>query len=299
MKILVSGSSGLIGAALLPALSMAGHSVTSLVRPGTKPGQEQIVWDPAASRLDPASIEGFDAVINLAGENIAGGRWTGERKQRIQDSRVKSAGLLAQTLARLSQPPRVLVAASATGYYGDRGDEILTESSAPGSGFLADVCRAWEKAAKPASDAGIRVVNPRFGVVLSGRGGALAKMLPPFKAGLGGPVGSGRQYMSWIAIADLVGAVQYALAADSLAGPVNFVAPNATTNREFTKTLGRILGRPAILPLPAIAVRLLFGQMGDELLLASARVRPAILDKTGYTFRNPDLEDALRRVLGK
>lgn len=299
MKILVTGSSGLLGSALTPSLTAGGNTITRLVRPGTKPGPSQIVWDPAAGRLDAGSLEGFDAVVNLAGENIAGGRWTPERKRLLRDSRVKSTLLLAETLGKLSRPPRVLVAASATGYYGDRGDEMLTEASEPGSGFLAEVCRPWEDSTRPAAAAGIRVVNVRFGIVLSAAGGALAKMLPPFKAGVGGPVGSGRQYMSWIALEDVVRVIEHALVTEALAGPVNVVAPEPVTNREFARTLGRVLGRPALLPLPAFAVRLLFGEMGDELLLASARVRPSRLEATNYRFLYPDLEGALRRSLGR
>ncbi|HEV2380891.1 MAG TPA: TIGR01777 family oxidoreductase [Terriglobia bacterium] len=299
MKVLVTGSSGFLGSALTRSLTTGGHSVTRLVRPGTKPGPSQIVWDPSAGRLDPNSIEGFDAVLSLAGENIAGGRWTPERKRLLRDSRVKSTLLLAETLARLSRQPRVLVAASATGYYGDRGDEMLTEASAPGSGFLAEVCRAWEDSTRPAAAAGIRVVNVRFGIVLSAAGGALAKMLPPFKAGVGGPVGSGRQYMSWIALDDVVRVIEHAFVTDSLAGPVNVVAPEPLTNREFARTLGRVLGRPALLPLPAFAVRLLFGEMGDALLIASARVRPSRLEAANYRFLYPELEGALRRLLGR
>ena len=297
MKILLTGSSGLLGSALTPSLRASGHTVTRLVRPGTRPGPGQIVWDPAAGRLDPASIDGFDAVVHLAGENIAGARWTEERKRLLRDSRVRSTRLLAETLGKLSRAPLVLLSASAIGYYGDRGDEVLTEASAPGSGFLADVCRAWEDAAKPASDAGIRVVNLRFSVVLSAAGGALAKMLPPFKAGLGGPVGSGRQHMSWIALNDVVGAIQHALLTGSLAGPVNVVAPEPATNREFARTLGRVLRRPAFLPLPLFAVRFLFGEMGNDLLLASARVAPSRLEDSGYRFLYPELEGALRHVL--
>jgi uncharacterized protein (TIGR01777 family) len=297
MTILISGSSGLIGSALMPSLAAEGHSVTRLVRSGTKPGPGQIVWDPAAGRLDPAAIEGFDAVVHLAGENIAAGRWTAGRKQQIRDSRVKSTRLLADTLAKLAQRPRVLLAAGAIGFYGDRGDEVLTEASAAGSGFLAEVCRAWEDSTKPASDAGIRVVNLRFGVLLSATGGALTKMLAPFKAGLGGPVGSGRQYMSWITLDDVAGAVRHTLAAESLSGPVNIVAPHPVTNGEFARALGRVLKRPAFLPAPAFALRLLLGEMADALLLASTRVRPSCLEAEGYKFLHPDLEVALRHLL--
>ena len=297
MKILITGSSGLIGSALTLSLAAGGDSVTRLVRPGTRPAAAEIVWDPAAGRLDLTSIEGFDAVVHLAGENIAGGRWTPARKQLLRDSRVKSTRLLAGALAALSRPPRVLLSASATGFYGNRGDEAVTETSTPGSGFLAEVCREWEAATEPASAKRIRVVNLRFGVVLSAKGGALAKMLPPFKAGLGGPVGSGRQFMSWIALDDAIGAIRSLLNTDSLAGPVNVVAPESVTNRKFARTLGRVLGRPALLPMPAFAVRLVFGEMGDELLLASARVRPARLEESGYRFLYPELEGALGHIL--
>ena len=237
--------------------------------------------------------------MHLAGENIAVRRWTPAQKARIRDSRVQGTRLLAQSLARLQQPPTVMVCASAIGFYGDRGEELLTEGSAPGSGFLTDTCRAWEAAAQPASEKDIRVVNLRLGVVLSPGGGALAKMLLPFRLGVGGKIGSGRQYMSWIEIDDVVGVIHYALTTDELRGPVNAVAPNPVTNREFTKTLGRVLSRPTIFPMPAFAARLAFGEMADELLLASTRVKPARLQNSGYYFRHPRLEDALRHLLGK
>jgi hypothetical protein len=299
MKILVSGSTGLIGSALVPFLTAGGHKVIRLIRAETRPGQAAVHWDPAAGKIDSNALEGLDAVVHLAGENIAVRRWTPAQKARIRDSRVQGTRLLAQSLARLQQPPKVMVCASAIGFYGDRGEELLTEASAPGSGFLTDTCRDWEAAAQPASEKNIRVVNLRLGVVLNPGGGALAKMLLPFRLGVGGKIGSGRQYMSWIGIDDVVGVIHYALTTDELRGPVNAVAPNPVTNREFTKTLGRVLSRPTIFPMPAFAARLAFGEMADELLLASTRVKPARLQNSGYYFHHPRLEDALRHLLGK
>jgi uncharacterized protein (TIGR01777 family) len=272
------------------------------VRPATTallPGERAVSWDPAAGAIDSTGLVGVDAVVHLAGESIAGGRWTEARKRRIRDSRVSSTRLLARALAQLASPPRVLVAASATGYYGDRGAEVLREESAPGAGFLAGVCREWEAAAEPAARHGIRVVHLRIGLVLSRDGGALASLLTPFRLGAGGPVGSGAQYWSWITLDDLLGAILHALTTEALAGPVNAVAPNPVTNREFAKTLGRVLRRPALLPLPAFAARLVLGEMADALLLASARVVPARLQATGYAFRAPTLEGALRHELGR
>jgi uncharacterized protein (TIGR01777 family) len=298
MRFLVTGSSGLIGSALVPSLAAEGHQVTRLVRPKTRPGAEQVVWDPDAGRLDPATIDGFDAVVHLAGESVASRRWTAEQKKRIFESRVKSTQLLAATLTQLSHPPRTLVCASAVGYYGDRGDELLTEESAPGSGFPCSMCREWEQAAELAAPS-VRVVKLRFGAVLSVAGGALARMLPPFKAGLGGALGSGRQYMGWIAIHDAAGVIRHGLSNESLSGPVNAVAPQPVTNREFTKTLGRVLGRPTFLAVPSFVLRLAVGEMADALLLASSRVLPARLQSSGYAFRYPKLEGALRHLLGK
>jgi uncharacterized protein len=298
MKVLVTGSSGLVGSALAPRLAAEAHQVTRLVRPKTRPAAGQVVWDPDAGRLDPASIEGFDAVVHLAGENIASRRWSGEQKRRIRDSRVKSTRLLATTLKQLSQPPRVLVCASAVGYYGDRGDELLTEESAPGSGLLPQVCREWEDAAELAGPA-IRVVKLRFGAVLSAAGGALGRMLPPFKAGLGGILGNGRQFMSWIAVDDAIGVIEHALVDESLCGPVNAVTPQPVTNRDFTKALGRALGRPTLFPVPSFVLRLAFGELAEALLLASARVVPARLQSSGYSFRYPDLPGALKHLLHK
>ncbi len=299
MKILVSGASGLIGSALVPVLTASGHDVIRLVRSQPAAGEAAVRWDPEAGTLDAAGLEGLDAVVHLAGENLAEGRWTAEKKRRIRESRVKGTRLLCEALAGLARPPRVLVSASAVGYYGDRGDELLTEESPPGSGFLAAVARDWEAAAEPARRAGIRVVHPRMGPVLTPAGGVLAKMLPPFQAGLGGRVGSGRQYVSWIAVDDLLDAMLHLLATEALRGPVNMVAPRPVTNAEFAATLGRVLGRPAVLAVPAFAARLALGEMADEVLLASARVTPVRLAASGYRFRYPELEGALRHLLGR
>jgi uncharacterized protein len=244
-------------------------------------------------------MEGFDAVVHLAGEDISSGTWTAAKKARIRQSRVEGTGLLARTLASLDRAPGVLACASAIGYYGDRGDQILTEESEPGAGFLASVCRDWEEAAKPAAEAGIRVAHLRFGVVLSADGGALARMLGPFRMGMGGPLGSGRQYVSWIAIDDAVGAIGHVLSTRTLRGAVNVAAPAPVTHAEFARTLGRVLGRPTILGMPGFAVRLMFGEMADELLLASQRLAPVRLLSTGYQFRFPELEPALRHLLAE
>jgi uncharacterized protein (TIGR01777 family) len=298
MRILITGSSGLIGSALALFLSEHGHAVVRLVRSQPRKREEEVHWDPAAGRLDPTDLQGLDAVVHLAGENISQ-RWTREKKVRIRDSRVKGTRLLAESLARLSRPPAVLVSASAVGYYGDCGDQVLREESPSGRGFLSEVCREWEAATEPAARKGIRVVNLRTGVVLSARGGALARMLLPFRLGLGGRIGTGKQYLSWIALDDLVGVIVHALTHDALQGPVNAVSPNPVTNLEFTKILGRVLHRPTLFAIPAFALRLVFGRMVDELLLASARVEPARLLESGYVFRYPELEGALRYLLGK
>jgi len=302
MHILVSGSSGLIGSAFLRFLREQGNSATLLRRPETKLHDEQkfgyMGWDPDNGHLDAEGIHRMDAVVHLAGENIAGGRWTAARKARIRDSRVKSTRLLAETIASRPQPPKVLVSASGIGFYGDRGDELLDEESPAGKGYLAEVCQAWEAATEPARKAGIRVVHVRIGVVLDAHGGALGKMLLPFKMGLGGVIGSGRQYWSWVHVADVVGAIWHAIATENLTGPVNAVAPNPATNREFTKTLGRVLGRPTIFPMPAFAASLALGEMAEALLLASHRVASNRLTATGYQFRYPDLEGALKNLLG-
>jgi len=299
MKILVTGSRGLIGSALVPCLTAAGHQVTRLVRGQLSPAEaSEISWNPDRGQLDPAALAGFDAVVHLAGENIAAGRWTAERKARIRDSRLVGTRLLSQTLAQLSRRPKVLVSASAVGFYGDRGEQPVDEASPPGAGFLAQVCRDWEAATGPAAAAGVRVVSVRIGLVLAARGGALAKMLPVFRWGLGGRLGSGRQYMSWITLDDVVAAIAHALATEALRGPVNLVAPQPVTNRQFTKALGRVLGRPALLPVPAFVLRAIWGQMAKELFLSSARVTPRRLLDSGYRFRDPELSAALRRLLG-
>lgn len=298
MNILVTGSTGMVGSALVPFLTTGGHQVKRLTH-GNREGAEWIRWDPRQGQLDAASLQGLDVVIHLAGENIAGGRWSDERKQRIRDSRVKGTSLLCEKLAGLDQPPKVIVSASAIGFYGPRGSEKLDEDSPAGTGFLAEVCKEWEDACAPARDKGIRVVNARLGVVLSPNGGALAKMLLPFKMGVGGVVGSGQQYMSWIALDDVVGGLHQVVVTETLRGPVNLVAPNAATNHQFTKALGKVLGRPTILPMPAFMARLAFGEMADELLLTGQHVTPKKLLESDYAFRYPDLEGALRHLLGR
>ncbi len=298
MRILLTGSNGLIGRAVNASLAAEGHDVFCLTRPQSRHQERMIHWDPVAGSINKGELENFDAVVHLAGETIVG-RWTPAKKARILDSRVKGTQLLCESLANLNKRPPVLVAASAVGYYGDRGDQLMTEESSVGSLYLSGVTKAWEEAAEPARTNGIRVVNLRIGFVLSKAGGGLAAMLPPFKLGVGGRVGSGRQYLSWIAIDDVVGAIAHAVLTSSLHGPVNAVAPNAVTNREFTKALGSVLGRPTIFPLPVFAARLAMGEMADNLLLASTRVDPVRLRETGYEFKYPDLRGALRHVLGK
>ncbi len=300
MKILVTGSSGLVGSQLVPALRTLGHDVVRLVRDKAQLGEGSAHWDPAAGQIDPAALKDCDAAVNLAGESIAEGRWSEKRKRAIRESRVDSTHTIAAALAALEPKPRVLVNASAIGFYGSRPGEVLDETSATGSGdFLSGVCRDWEAATEPAAEAGVRVVLARFGVILSPKGGALGKMLLPFKLGLGGKIGRGDQSMSWIAIDDVTGAILHCLSATSLNGPVNFVAPQPVTNLEFTKTLGRVLSRPTLFPMPAFAARAAFGQMGQELLLGSQRVKPARLLAAGYAFKFPQLEAALRHGLAQ
>ena len=297
-RILVSGASGPIGTALLPSLKSAGAAITRLARKGAKylaPDEQQIPWDPRQS-LSPEAVSGFDAVIHLAGESIVG-RWTDAKKREIRDSRVNGTSTLAQALSSANQKPQVFISGSAIGYYGDRGDEVLNEQSTPGTGFLSEVCTEWEASARPAINAGIGTVLMRTGIVLSRNGGALAKMLTPFKLGVGGRVGNGRQWMSWIDVQDMVGAIHFMLQNDSLTGPVNVVAPNPIRNAEFTKTLATVLSRPAIFPVPAFAVKLGFGEMGETALLGSQRVEPCQLMNSGYAFQFNELRASLGHLL--
>lgn len=299
LKILVSGSSGLIGSALVPFLATAGHRVVRLVRPSSRAGGDAIPWDPAAGLLNPDDVEGFDAVIHLSGESLDALRWTAGKKQRILDSRVKSTRLLCETLAKLKRPPRVLLSASAIGFYGNRGGEILSEESRGGPGWLPEVCRQWEQSTESAAQAGIRVVNMRIGVVLSPRGGLLARLLPVARLGLGGPIGTGWQFMSLITIDDLVSAIYHTLRTDSLRGPVNMVGPRAIPQRELAKTLGLVLQRPVFLRLPAFAVQALMGEVANALVLSSAHVEPRLLTESGFVFQFPDMEIGLRHLLGR
>ena len=296
MKVLIAGASGLIGSALIRALEAEGAEVTRLVR--SFAGAGEIEWHPNQDQIDASRLRGFDAVINLAGENIAAGRWTDDQKRKIRDSRVNGTHLLSEAIAKLSKRPGVFVCASATGIYGDRGDEILDEQSDSGGGFLAGVCREWEMATAPAMQAGIRTVNLRFGPILAREGGMLAKLLTPFKMGMGGKVGSGKQYISWVAIEDAIGAIKVALQDESVRGPLNVVSPNPVTNEVFTKTLGHVLSRPTALAMPAFAAKLAFGEMADEMLLTSQRAVPKKLTQSGYEFQQPELEGALRKYLG-
>ena len=295
-RILVSGSSGPIGAALLHLATTRGYDVTRLVRTAAA-GASQITWDPFKP-LAPELVSGFDAVVHLAGETIVG-RWTEKKKSRILQSRAVGTRNLSEALARAPQPPRVFISSSAVGYYGNRDHEVLQESSSPGQGFLPEVCRAWEAATKPAEDAGIRTAHIRTGLVLAASGGALPQMLTPFRFGIGGRVGDGRQWWSWIDIHDHVEAIHHILKTDVLRGPVNLVAPNPVTNAEFTKILASVLSRPAIFPVPAFVARLAFGQMGDELLLASQRVEPTKLIASGFSFQYTDLRASLEELLSK
>ena len=298
MDVVVSGSSGLIGTALGGALQRAGHRMVPLVR--SQPVGAAIGWDPDHGRIDAGGLEGVGAVVHLAGEGIGSKRWNDAHKARIRDSRVRGTALLAETLATLNRPPKVLLSGSAVGYYGDRGDEVLTESSRPGSDFLAGVCTAWEAATAPAEEAGIRVAHIRTGIVLSGRGGVLPKMLGPFKFGAGGKLGSGRQWMSWIALEDEVGAIVHLLGDDTLSGPFNLTAPNPVTNAEMTKAIGAALHRPTLLPAPAFALKTALGaEMAEELLLVSQRALPTRLLDSGFTFRHAELGEALRVALAE
>jgi hypothetical protein len=297
LTVAVSGASGLVGGALVPFLTTGGHRVRRLVR--GQPQAGDIAWAPGQGEMDMIALEGVDAVVHLAGAPIAEGRWTEERKDLIRRSRVEGTRVLCESLARLARPPKVLVSASAMGFYGSRGDEVLTESSPPGEGFLAGVTREWEAATAPAEQAGIRVVHLRLGVVLSAAGGALAKMLPAFLAGAGGRIGDGQQWMSWVSLEDVLGLIHSALFTPGLRGPVNAVAPQPVRQEELARTLGQVLSRPAVMPLPAPAVRAAFGEMGQETLLLSSRIRPEVAERQGFTFLHPTLEQALRFTLGK
>jgi uncharacterized protein (TIGR01777 family) len=298
MKVAITGASGFVGSALVPFLKTGGHEVVRLVRRAPR-AKDEARWDPEAGEIDAAALEGVDAVVNLSGENLAGGRWSEARKALLRSSRLGPTDVLARTLGGLKRKPKVLVSASAIGYYGNRGDAWVTEKDGPADDFLGRLSVDWERATAPAAEAGIRVVHPRIGVVLSPGGGALGKMLLPFRAGLGGVLGPGSQYMSWITMDDLLGVIHHLLDRDDLAGPVNAVAPEPVTNAVFTKTLGRVLGRPTVAPAPALALRLALGEMADATLLSSTRVRPERLLATGYRFRFPELAGALRHLLGR
>lgn len=294
--IAVTGSTGLIGSALVRLLETEGHRVTRIVHSHPDSARGDVPWNPATGELDAARLEGVDAVVHLAGENV-GERWTEEKKERIRRSRVEGTRLLSEALAGLRAPPRVLVSASAVGLYGDRGEERLDETSPPGNDFLAEVAREWEAATRPAEERGVRVVHLRFGVVLSAAGGALAKMLPPFRLGVGGKLGSGEQWMSWVALDDVVGAIRFALFHEEVRGSFNVTSPHPVTNEEFTDALGDVLGRPTFATVPARVLRFLFGEMADSTLLASQRVYPKRLQQAGFHFRHPEIRGALRSAL--
>ncbi len=294
MKIIIAGASGFVGKALVSALKKEGHTLYLLTRGPSQPEAGKSHWDPEHGEIDRKILEGSDVWINLAGENIAGRRWTEKYKEKILNSRVKGTRLIAETAATLEKPPKVIINASATGYYGDRGEEILTEESAPGKGFLANVCQQWEAALDPAEAQGIRVVKMRFGVVLGKEGGFLKQVTLPFKLCLGGVIGSGKQWMSWVALEDLVQAVLFVINEPSCQGVYNVVAPHPVTNKEFTTALGKTLHRPTIFPLPAGVARVVFGEMADALMLSSTRVLPVRLERSGFIFRDPEIKHALR-----
>lgn len=296
MRVIITGSHGLIGRALVRRLKAEGHTVRRLVRRAPT-SEAEIAWDPSAGTIDAAALEGCDAVVHLGAESIAEGRWTPAKMQRIRESRVDGTRLLSRAIAGLKSKPGVLVSASAIGFYGDRGDRLQDERAPAGRGFLAGVCREWEAACRSTREAGVRVVNLRIGVVLSREGGALEKMLLPFQLGVGGKLGNGKQWMSWVELGDVIEAVRHALTCEELSGPVNVVSPEAATNLQYTKALGRVLSRPTILPVPSVAARLAFGRLADELLLASIRVEPRALLGTGFEFDQPELEGALRHAL--
>lgn len=297
MKILVSGASGLVGSALVPDLEKKGHEVYRLVRRLPKANERKIFWDPDCEEIEQEALEGFDAVIHLGGESIAEGRWTAAKKARIRESRVQSTDFLSRTLAALSRPPKTFACASATGFFGNRGDEELTENSPPGEGFLAEVCREWEAATAPAEEKGVRVLHLRFGVILSEKGGAFTKMLPPFKLGIGGKLGDGKQYVSWIALTDVVRAISYLLEKTEMVGAVNLVSPDPVTNEEWTRTLGEVLHRPTFFRMPAFAAKIAFGEMAEEALLASVKVVPQKLQESGFQFEHPELKETFESLL--
>ena len=296
MKVLVTGATGLVGSELVPFLSKQGNEVIRLTRGKAKEANDG-VWDPEHNQFPKGRIEGTDVVVHLAGENIAGKRWNPAVKEELRRSRVNGTKLLCETITNLEKLPKTLICASAIGFYGDRGSEMLNETSPQGSGFLAELCHDWEAACEPARQKGIRVVNLRIGVILSTKGGGLAKMLPPFKMGGGGVMGTGNQYWSWIAIDDLIGIINFCMSHEKIAGPVNATAPCPVTNYEFTKTLGSVLGRPTIIPMPGFIARIALGEMANELLLASARVMPNRLSEAGYKFQYSSLEPALKHLL--
>ena len=296
MRILISGSHGLVGKALISELSKDAHDIVSLVRHKSE-GASEIEWHPNQGSVDSERLTGFDLVVHLAGESIASGRWTDEKKRKIRDSRVKGTTLLSEALARSLKPPALFISASAIGYYGNRGDELLNEKSAPGNDFLSEVCVAWEKATAEAEAKGIRTVHTRFGIILDQEGGALAKMLTPFRMGVGGRIGDGKQWMSWIALADVIKGLKFVIQNKSITGPVNFVAPNPVTNGDFTKTLGDALSRPTLFPMPSFVARLAFGEMADALLLSSASVEPKRLRDSGFRFEFEKLQPALEAIL--
>ena len=296
MKVLVTGATGLVGKELVPFLSKQGHDVFRLTR-GKASEAHDIIWDPANNQLPKGRIEGSEVIVHLAGENIAGKRWNPRVKEELRRSRVEGTKLLCETITKLDKLPKTLICASAIGFYGDRGSEMLNETSSKGKGFLSDLCSDWEAACEPARSKGIRVINLRIGVILSAKGGALQKMLTPFKMGGGGVVGSGNQYWSWITIDDLVGIINFCITNEKLSGIVNATVPCPVTNYEFTKTLGSVLHRPTIIPMPGIVARIALGEMANELLLASARVMPNRLSEAGYRFQYASLEPALKHLL--
>ena len=298
MTILVSGASGLVGQCVVAHATRAGHDVIKLVRSREKASANGIYWDPAKGEIDRDQLEGIDCVVHLAGENIAANRWTSAVKKRIRDSRVNGTALLAEALSAMKTPPRTFIMASAVGYYGDRGDEVLHDNATAGDGYLADVCRDWEAAAKPLEDRKVRVVKLRIGVALTLKGGALPKMLSAFKTGMGGKIGSGKQYMAWITLEDLIGIVLFAIDNESVRGALNAVAPYPVTNADFTRALGKAIGRPTIMTVPAFALKMAVGEIAME-LLKSTRAVPTALEKYGYQFSHPDLETALSSVLDK